>query len=211
MATHSSVLAWRIPGTAGPGGLPSMGSNRVGHDWSDAAAAAAAEIAQVSGLSNCVALSPEEKPFAQEPGLGLGWGDWFQCEHFSFEGLVTGIWSSQSPFEESVIIHICYWETEAWKVGWLDWSYTARKRLNWSWSLQFTPQAMLSRPYHTGRMRSLKWGTKLASPITPQFSVSLLHTHCLPSDLLWLLNMSPHLLFSKNPYKSGKESFPGPA
>ena len=32
MATHSSVLAWRIPGTAVPGGLPSMGSHRVGHD-----------------------------------------------------------------------------------------------------------------------------------------------------------------------------------
>ena len=41
MATHSSVLAWRIPGTAEPGGLPSLGSHRVGHDWSDAAAAAA--------------------------------------------------------------------------------------------------------------------------------------------------------------------------
>ena len=32
MATHSSVLAWRMPGTAKPGGLPSMGSQRVGHD-----------------------------------------------------------------------------------------------------------------------------------------------------------------------------------
>jgi len=32
MATHSSVLAWRIPGMAGPGGLPSLGSHRVGHD-----------------------------------------------------------------------------------------------------------------------------------------------------------------------------------
>ena len=42
MATHSSVLAWRIPGTEEPGGLLSMGSNRVGHDWSDLAAAAAA-------------------------------------------------------------------------------------------------------------------------------------------------------------------------
>ena len=40
MATHSSVLAWRIPGTGEPGGLPSMGSHRVGHDWSDLAAAA---------------------------------------------------------------------------------------------------------------------------------------------------------------------------
>ena len=42
MATHSSVLAWRIPGTGKPGGLPSMGLHRVGHDWSDLAAAAAA-------------------------------------------------------------------------------------------------------------------------------------------------------------------------
>ena len=42
MATHSRVLAWRIPGTGEPGGLPSMGSHRVRHDWSDLAAAAAA-------------------------------------------------------------------------------------------------------------------------------------------------------------------------
>ena len=42
MATHSSVLAWRIPGTGEPGGLPSMGSHRVGHNLSDLAAAAAA-------------------------------------------------------------------------------------------------------------------------------------------------------------------------
>ena len=41
MATHSSVLAWRIPGMVGPGGLPSMVSHRVGHDCSDLAAAAA--------------------------------------------------------------------------------------------------------------------------------------------------------------------------
>ena len=39
MATHSSVLTWRIPGMAEPGGLPSMGSHRVGHDWSDLATA----------------------------------------------------------------------------------------------------------------------------------------------------------------------------
>ena len=40
MATHSSVRAWRIPGTEEPGGLLSMGSHRVGHGWSDLAAAA---------------------------------------------------------------------------------------------------------------------------------------------------------------------------
>ena len=41
MATHSSILAWRIPGMGEPGGLPPMGLHRVGHDWSDLAAAAA--------------------------------------------------------------------------------------------------------------------------------------------------------------------------
>ena len=41
MATHSSVLAWRISGTGEPGGLPSIGSHRVGHDSSDLAVAVA--------------------------------------------------------------------------------------------------------------------------------------------------------------------------
>ena len=47
MAAHSSILAWRIPGTTEPGGLPSVGSHRVGHDWCDLAAAAAAKSLQV--------------------------------------------------------------------------------------------------------------------------------------------------------------------
>ena len=41
MATCSSILAWRIPGTAEPSGLPPMGSHRVGHDLNNLAAAAA--------------------------------------------------------------------------------------------------------------------------------------------------------------------------
>ena len=49
MATHSSVLAWRIPGTGEPRGLPSMGSHRVGHDWSDLAEAAAAATIDLTG------------------------------------------------------------------------------------------------------------------------------------------------------------------
>ena len=44
MATHSSILAWRIPGTEEPGGLPSMGLHRARHDWSDLAAAAASAL-----------------------------------------------------------------------------------------------------------------------------------------------------------------------
>ena len=59
MATHSSVLAWRIPGTGEPGGLPSMGSHRVGHDWSNLAAAAT--ISHSSTLAWKI-------PWMEEPG-----------------------------------------------------------------------------------------------------------------------------------------------
>ena len=52
MATHSSVPAWRIPGMGEPGGLPSMGSHRVGHDSSDLAAAAV-EVHRLSCPTAC--------------------------------------------------------------------------------------------------------------------------------------------------------------
>ena len=55
MATHSSVLAWRIPWTDKPGGLPSMGSHRVGHDWSDLAAAQQGLVAyQAINGADCI-------------------------------------------------------------------------------------------------------------------------------------------------------------
>ena len=54
MATHSSVLAWRIPGTGEPGGLLSMGSHRVRHDWSDLAAAAAADSSCCTAETNMI-------------------------------------------------------------------------------------------------------------------------------------------------------------
>ena len=50
MATPSRVLAWRIPGMAEPGGLLSMGPHRIGHDWSNLAAAAAAMVQWVKNL-----------------------------------------------------------------------------------------------------------------------------------------------------------------
>ena len=52
MATHYSVLAWRIPGTGEPGGLLSMGSHRVEQDWSDLAAAAAAAAVTLQWARN---------------------------------------------------------------------------------------------------------------------------------------------------------------
>ena len=60
LATHSSVLAWRFPSTGEPGGLPSMGSHRVGRDWSDLAAVAAAAVGCVIRLASFLLL-------------------WFQC------------------------------------------------------------------------------------------------------------------------------------
>ena len=58
MATHSSVLAWIIPGMGEPGGLPSMGSHRVGHNGSDLAAAAAAVAKLCLILCDTVDCSP---------------------------------------------------------------------------------------------------------------------------------------------------------
>ena len=63
MATHSSILAWRIPGTEEPSGLQSMGSHRVGHDRSDLAAAEAAAwlfMGQVIGRDNHIEIQPRE-------------------------------------------------------------------------------------------------------------------------------------------------------
>ena len=64
-ATHSSVLAWRIPGTREPGELPSMGSHRVGHDWNDLAAAAAAAYHKAK-ISLC-----EKGPYSQSYGFPI--------------------------------------------------------------------------------------------------------------------------------------------
>ena len=79
MAPHSSVLAWRIPGMGEPGGLPSMGSHRVGHDWSDLAAAAAGERIGYSLQYSCpslVAQLVKNPPVMWETWVwSLGWED----------------------------------------------------------------------------------------------------------------------------------------
>ena len=86
MATHSSVLAWRIPGTGEPGGLPSMESYRVRHDWSGLAAAAAT----AADVDNLI------------PGLGRspGGGKGYPLQHSSLEPsmdyIVHGVAKSQT-------------------------------------------------------------------------------------------------------------------
>ena len=85
MATHSSVLAWRIPGMGEPGGLPSMGSHRVGHDWSNLAAAAAAAAAMKE-------FQQEHEWESQPPEDGLGRKKpWVQTAE---AGISLGVWGS---------------------------------------------------------------------------------------------------------------------
>ena len=88
MAIHSSVLAWRIPGMAGPGGQPSMGSHRVRHNWSDLAAAAAAADRILKGrditLSTKVHVNGHGFGWTQAVGDGQGglacYGSWGRRE-----------------------------------------------------------------------------------------------------------------------------------
>ena len=94
MATHSSVLAWRIPGTGEPHGLPSMGLHRVGHDWSDLAAAAAAVYICQCYFFNLTPHSSTlawKTPWTEEPGrvqsmgslrVGHGWATWLSLFTF---------------------------------------------------------------------------------------------------------------------------------
>ena len=98
MATHSSVLAWRIPGTGEPGGLPSVGSHRVGHDWSDLAAAAAT-------ARECCRFAEGADHFAywiqwvagHLPGLGFPAGCLVQCQQCS----LCFRWDEWEPSKES--------------------------------------------------------------------------------------------------------------
>ena len=76
MATHSSVLAWRIPGTGEPGGLPSMGSHRVGHDWSDLAAAVTQLVKNLPAMQETQVRS-------------LGWEDSLEKERATHSSILA--------------------------------------------------------------------------------------------------------------------------
>ena len=78
MAAHSSTLAWRTPGVGEPGGLPSVGSHRVGQDWSDLAAAAAASSVLVfgdGGLSEIIRFGCSHESGVSTVELVPLWGD----------------------------------------------------------------------------------------------------------------------------------------
>ena len=102
MATHSSVLAWRIPGTGEPGGLPSMGSHRVGHDWSDLAAAAVFHCVYISlsmylfTNTGCFHILAVINNATMNTGVHI----FFQISVFSFFGCIlrSGISRSKGNF-----------------------------------------------------------------------------------------------------------------
>ena len=102
MATHSSVLAWRIPGMGEPGGVPSMGSHRVGHDWSVLAVATAAysELCLTMKRASQVAQWVKNMPARQETQetrvRSLGWED---------------------PLEEEMATHS---SSLAWRIPWTE-------------------------------------------------------------------------------------------
>ena len=98
MATHSSVLAWRIPGTGEHDGLPSMGWYRVGHNWSDlaAAAAAAAEFQERSCLKLLKNLSKWE---VLESTV-------YECQWLK-ELVSGGLWIRSDCEQSSVYLALC--------------------------------------------------------------------------------------------------------
>ena len=115
MATHSSVLAWRMPGVGEPGGLPSMGSHRVGHDWSDLAAAAVAVCVCV-----CVCVCVPVQLFSHAQLFETSWTvpTRFLCPRDfpgnntgeAFHFLLQGILSTQG-----LNIHLCplHWQADS--------------------------------------------------------------------------------------------------
>ena len=92
MATHSSVLLWRIPGMEKPGRLPSMGSHRVGHNWHD--------IAAVGALDCHIYIDIKDLCFLYSPHVIY----YFYC--LSNENSLTLLFLSTVIF--FMIFHICY-------------------------------------------------------------------------------------------------------
>ena len=111
MATHSIILAWRIPGMGEPGGLLSMGSHRVGHDWSDLAAAAPAAasdlkawiLIQAQLVTSAMTVS---KPFGSH-FLSL------YLEEIQFKGFLTSLQS----LEFSIYKSKAYWLKMCWEIN----------------------------------------------------------------------------------------------
>ena len=165
MATHSDVLAWRIPGMAEPGGLPSMGSHRVGHDWSDLAAAAA-----VFWLTSC-------QSWLNRHCLYLGiWFDksWYQENKLCQFCASLGLTCACSPGPAS-------WVQDFYKNCW--------KLLSTSrWFVRLRPDNIIRKPVQRGLIEILLKTWKRSQSVPPYSQVSFLGTLCLHM-CVWLVEM----------------------
>ena len=113
MATHSSVRAWRIPGMVEPGGLPSVGSHRVGHDWSDLAAAAPFVMCYLTLDSIFHFFFFYWHSYGYHLLYGLKWICWyFKLSHF--RGFSDGAVIKNLPAIQETQ------ETWVWSLGWED-------------------------------------------------------------------------------------------
>ena len=125
MATHSSVLALRIPGMGEPGGLPSVGSHRVGHDWSNLAAAAAAVEALIQPFSffflvlaapwPCMVLVPQPGIEHTPPALGAQ-----SLNHWTTREVLSWTFWKASLVAQVVKNLRAMRETQVQSLGWKD-------------------------------------------------------------------------------------------
>ena len=123
MAAHSSVLAWRIPGTGEPGGLPSLGSHRVGHDWSDAAAACTisfdlkiAPQAQYLFFFLFRSVFSDQKKKKKEFFLRYNW-HLILCRFKVYNVMMDISLGRQDPLEKEMTTHS---GMLAWRVPWTE-------------------------------------------------------------------------------------------
>ena len=105
MATHSSVLAWRIPGMGEPGGLPSVGSHRVRHNWNDLAAAAACFIDKAFDCMDHNKLWKILKRWEYQTTLPVSWDI---CMQVKKQQLEPGQQTVSKLGKENVKVEYCY-------------------------------------------------------------------------------------------------------
>ena len=122
MATHSSTLAWKIPGMEEPGGLPSMGLHRVRHDWSDLAAAAAA-VYIISVYWSCI-QQPGRKPLLDGPDQKIFGFSVKDAQSYPLKERCVSSSSNLNPcfffFLSSCIILDFWYSVEWWHFPWFQ-------------------------------------------------------------------------------------------
>ena len=149
MATRSSTLAWKIPWMEEPGRLPYMGSHRVGHDWSDSAAAAAAHASKVMLKILQARLQQfmnHELPDVQA-GFRKGRGTRDQIANIKLP--IPGSWKKQESSRKTSISAfltmpkpLTVWITINCGKFWVRWEYQTTWPASWEICMQVRKQQL---------------------------------------------------------------------